>query len=64
MSNNKKIMFLTEIKKEDGMYAGHIFAFNFEEAVALAKQLGETVVGHIPPNCKDCIKEVELSKSI
>ena len=62
--SNKKIMFLTEIKKEDGIYAGHIFASNFEEAVALAKQLGETVVGYIPPNCKDCSKEIELTKSI
>lgn len=61
---NNKLKFLTEYEKEDGIYAGYIFASNFEEAVALTKQLGETVVGHIPPDCKDCSKEIELTKSI
>jgi len=64
MSNNKKIMFLTEVKKEDGIYGGHIFASNFEEAKSLAEKSGEIVVGHIPPDCIDCSKEIELSESI
>jgi hypothetical protein len=46
--------FLTEYKKEDGMYSGHVFAETWEEAEVLAKQKGETVIGYIPPDCLDC----------
>ena len=36
------------------MYGGHVFAETWEEAEVLAKQKGETVIGHIPPDCTDC----------
>lgn len=49
-----KIKFLTEYKKENRLYGGHIFAENWEEAEKLATQKGETVVGYIPPDCDDC----------
>ena len=58
------IKFLTEYKKEDGMYAGHVFAETWEEAEKLAKQKGETVVGYIPPDCDDCEQELELRETI
>ena len=48
------IKFLTEYKKGDRMYGGHVFAETWEEAEVLAKQKGETVIGHIPPDCTDC----------
>ena len=48
------IKFLTEYEKEDRMYGGHVFAETWEEAEVLAKQKGETVIGHIPPDCTDC----------
>lgn len=54
--------FLTEYEKEDGMYAGHIFAENWEEAEKIAKQKGLTVIGHIPPDCTDC--ESELRETV
>lgn len=46
--------FLTEYKKEDRMYGGHVFAETWKEAEVLAKQKGETVIGYIPPDCNDC----------
>ena len=46
--------YLTEYEKEDGMYCGHVFAETWKEAEVLAKQKGETVIGHIPPDCTDC----------
>ena len=58
------IKFLTEYKKEDGMYAGHVFAETWEEAEELAKQKGETVYGYIPPDCLDCEQELELRETI
>ena len=54
--------FLTEYKKEDGMYSGHVFAENWKEAEKLAKQKGETVIGYIPPDCTDC--ESELRETV
>ena len=48
------IKFLTEYKKEDRMYGGHVFAETWKEAEVLAKQKGETVIGYIPPDCTDC----------
>lgn len=59
-----KIKYLTEYEKEDGMYGGYIFAETLEEAQKIAKEKGEIVVGHIPPNCKKCEKEGELSETI
>lgn len=58
------VKFLTEYKKEDGMYAGHVFAETWEEAEELAKQKGETVYGYIPPDCLDCEQELELGETI
>ena len=58
------IKFLTEYEKEDGMYGGHVFAKNLEEAKKLAKQKGEIVIGHIPPDCNDCERNGELSESV
>ena len=58
------IKFLTEYRKEDGMYAGHIFAETWKEAEELAKQKGETVYGYIPPDCLDCEQELELRETI
>ena len=55
---------LTEYRKEDGMYVGHVFAETQEEAEKLAKQKGETVYGHIPPDCLDCEQELELRETI
>ncbi|MBF4473797.1 hypothetical protein [Flavobacterium sp. HJJ] len=56
--------YLTEYEKEDGICAGHIFAETLEEAEKLAKQKGETVVGHIPPDCTDCEREGELVETV
>ena len=58
------IKYLTEYEKEDGLYGGHIFAENWEEAEKLAKQKGETVVGYIPPDCDDWESEGELRETI
>lgn len=58
------IKFLTEYKKEDGMYAGHVFAETWQEAKELAKQKGKTVYGYIPPDCLDCEQELELRETI
>lgn len=58
----EKIKYLTEYEKEDGMYSGHVFAETWEEAKKLAKQKGETVIGHIPPGCTDC--ESELRETV
>ena len=58
------IKYLTEYEKEDGLYGGHIFAENWEEAEELAKQKGETVYGYIPPDCLDCERELELAESV
>ena len=57
------IKFLTEYKKEDGMYAGHVFAETWKEAEELAKQKGETIYGYIPPDCLDCEQELELGET-
>jgi len=58
--------YLTEYEKEDGLYGGHVFAENWKEAEKLAKQRGETVIGHIPPDCSDCDceRELELRETI
>ena len=58
------IKFLTEYRKEDGMYVGHVFAETWKEAEELAKQKGETVYGYIPPDCLDCEQELELRETI
>jgi hypothetical protein len=56
--------YLTEYEKEDGVYAGYVFAETWEEAEKLAKQKGETVIGYIPPDCLDCERELELRETI
>ena len=58
------IKYLTEYEKEDGKYAGHIYAESQKEAEKLAKKKGETVIGFIPTDCNDCETEGELSEPV
>ena len=58
------IKYLTEYEKEDGKYAGHIYAESQKEAEQLAEKKGEIVIGFIPIDCNDCETESELTESV